>query len=173
MIIFLTGLPGAGKSTVSKALVDCLQCGHYDIDDDLTPEYIDKVQRGEELSEDDIYSHLIGTVLPKLKLLPNDKTTVVAGILGNMKCITQISSEALEIIFINLEAHYDVLKERVLSRDHFAGVPSLDHCWTIQHELKAPGYCIDVTQKSVEQIVDECIEIIKTLPNTSRQLQER
>lgn len=162
MIVCIGGLPGSGKSTVAKAIAQQLGWQFLESDDAIPNNLRQQIADGKKLSDLDldnwILNHVIATAVELEKVSP----VVVASLLARESYVTELSSSSEQSLYITLQAPYEVLKERVLARDHFATLKTLDFCWQARSEIYTSDYVIDATQ-SLERVTADCVGFIKTL----------
>lgn len=154
MIVFISGLPGAGKSTVGAALAEKLSWQFCEADDFLTDDMKAQISRGELLTPEQLDTWVLEGVIPGLVHAEQNGPVVAAGILAEPDFRERLITSAEAVIFYNLDVPYDVLVERISERDHIAKREMLDKCWPERARFVLNGHTINATQ-SVENIVEE------------------
>lgn len=121
MIVVVMGAAGAGKTTVGRALASAAGWPFYDADDLHPPGNVEKLRRGDPLTDDDrepwlrdiraltatLSSHRQDAVLACSALRERYRQTIAAGV---------------DARWVYLAAPLELLRERLLQRQgHFAG----------------------------------------------------
>lgn len=154
MIVFISGLPGSGKSTVGVMVAQKFGWAFVEADDFLSQEAKEQVKAGQLLSPEQLDSWVVDGVIPNLILLEKKGPVVASGLLSEEKFVSTLSARSLKILYINLEVPYEVLKQRVSARDHFAGADILEKCWELRDKLVLPGPTINAAQ-SLQKVVED------------------
>lgn len=162
MIVFISGLPGSGKSTVGKLVAEKLSWNFVESDTFLTKEMKEQIQKGELLSPAQLDSWVMESVIPNIIKLEQENPIVVSGLLAEEKYVKKLTTENSNVLFINLSAPYEVLKKRVTSRNHFAKEEMLNKCWEFKEKFTLPGPTIDATLP-VEEVVQKIVKITTKL----------
>ena len=158
MIVFLSGLPGAGKSTAGLKVAHHLGWNFVEADQFLTEEMKAQISEGILLSQEQLSTWVIDALIPHLVKLEKEGPLVVAGMLGEKIFVDTLTQQASKVVYINIDVPYETLKERVESRDHFAGVAMLNKCWQLREQLILPGETVDGSE-DLENVVEAIIEI--------------
>ena len=128
-VIVVMGVAGAGKTTAGRALAEALGWKFYDADEFHTPEHVEKMRRGEALTDEDR--------TPWLEVL----CSLIAGVVRRgehavLACSAlkqwyrdalipkDVSRDAVQ--FVHLDVPPDVLHERLAGRTHYFGPALLD-----------------------------------------------
>lgn len=160
MILFLSGLPGSGKSTIGNAVADKLGWKFVEADDFLDESLKDQIQKGVLLTPEQLDSWVMDKVIPGIVGIELQQPVVAAGLLAEEKYVDKLTSESPEVVYVNLLAPYEVLKERVRSRSHFAKEEMLNQCWEVKEKFILPGVSVDGTQP-IDVIVQEIVDLVK------------
>jgi gluconokinase len=146
-VIIVMGVAGAGKTTVGQALAATLGWKFYDADVFHSPENVDKMSRGEALSDADR--------IPWLARLRSLIASVIhRGDAGVLACsaLKQWYRDALvpkdaarnTVHFVFLDAPVHVLRERLVGRKHYFAASLLDSQLATL-EPPADALCVDAT----------------------------
>jgi len=160
MILFISGLPGSGKSTVGIQVAKELEWAFVEADTFLTEAMKKQIQAGVLLSATQLDSWVIDNVIPNIVKLERGGSLVVSGLLAEKKYVEKLTSESSNIVYINLSAPYEILKERVTSRNHFAKEDMLEKCWEFKERFILPGPTIDATLP-INTVVKNIVKIVK------------
>jgi gluconokinase len=129
-VIVVMGVEGAGKTTVGEALAQALGWHYYDADQYHSPENIEKMHRGEPLTDDDRRPWLAALRALVARVIKENGRGVLA-----CSALKQWYREAIvppgappgSVRFVYLDVPVDVLRERVAKRTgHFAPPALLD-----------------------------------------------
>lgn len=161
MIIFISGLPGAGKSTVGSLVAKELGWTFVEADAFLSEEMKVQIKKGKLLSVKQLDAWVIEGLIPNIIKLEQEGPIVAAGMLAELKYIKLLSNQSVNILYINLDVPYATLQERVTSRDHFAKEKMLNECWKSRDKLILPGPSVCGDQP-LDNIVEAIIKIAKT-----------
>ena len=160
-VVFISGLPGAGKSTVSKIVAEKLKWEHIDADDFLPESMKLKIKGGELLSDDEVDTWVNTLVLPQLIEKAHTHPVVAAGHLVKNDYIEKLSHEIPDVVFVNLLVPREVLVSRIQERDdHFAQEKVFEKCWNEKERYFTPGLEVDGSQ-SLEEVASEIISLIQ------------
>jgi gluconokinase len=126
MIVVITGVAGAGKTTVGRALAAALGWRFPDADDVHTPEARARMRRGEALTD-----ALRQPWLERVRAIIADAAQRGESIVVACSALKQryrdVLARDLPVRFVFLRADADVLRARLQTRGgHFAGVSLLD-----------------------------------------------
>jgi gluconokinase len=120
--IVIVGPAGTGKTAVGTQLADTIGARFVDADDVHTPANVEKMRRGEALTDADRAPWLDRVRALALDALDADETVVVA-----CSALRQVYRERLaqsdpRFVFVRLDVPNDVLEQRLSARRaHFAG----------------------------------------------------
>ena len=160
MIIFITGLPGSGKSTVGKQVADKLGWAFHEVDDALTESMKAHIKEGKLLTDEELDEWLLErTVKIFTEHVNADKDLVVAGMSGYVKHKERILEQFPALHYVNLVVPFEVLKNRIKDREHFAGTDILEQCWEGKADVYAHGVGVDAEQ-GVDKVVEDCAALV-------------
>ncbi|KAK0370051.1 thermoresistant glucokinase family carbohydrate kinase [Colletotrichum limetticola] len=127
-IVFLTGPTGTGKTTIAKYLTGSLRMTFIEGDDYHPKENVEKMHRGEALTDDDRWGWLDALRDEALKELERDHQGVIVTCSALKRAYRDVLRGAshpekdIFVHFVTLHAPEEVLFERVKNRHgHFAG----------------------------------------------------
>lgn len=159
MIVFVMGVSGCGKSTIAEKLSAQTGMPYFDADDFHPQENIDKMSRGEALTDKDRASWLCD-LSHHLQQWDKDNGAVLAcsALKENYR---QILSKNLESCFwVYLSGTFDLIESRLNKRKgHYMGSELLRSQFDT---LEVPEYGIHV---DIEQSPEEILEKIKLFIN--------
>lgn len=159
-MVVLTGLPGAGKSTVGRALAERLGWQFYDVDKTIPEEFKEINRRGEFIPREKIDVYLYDTVFPDLRFLHQKGNIVMSAVLARQEYVTKLKEEFPEIIFIYLRAPREILMERVNARQgHFVKADVAFRAYGSEFDIR-PSENIVRSDRPLEEVVGECVKII-------------
>lgn len=119
MIIFIWGLPGAGKSTIGKMLAENMKLKFYEMDDYLSDSYKAKMKEGELITDEDRNSFFYYFANKLQEIDTEGEDFVVSGYVAKKRHSDQLRSIG-DVRFFELVVSEDVLIERLKNRkDHF------------------------------------------------------
>jgi gluconokinase len=144
MIIVLMGVSGAGKTTIGRLLAEDLGWPFYDADEFHTPANIEKMRRGEPLTDDDRMPWLVKLRAFLLALLEAGSNAVVAcSALKSAYRNHLLIDEQVRLVY--LKGDYSTIHNRLLRRhDHFMN-PSLLESQFAALEEPARAITVDIT----------------------------
>lgn len=119
MFIVLTGVSGAGKTTVGKALAQDLGWRFYEGDDFQPAANIEKMRRGQPLTDDDRQPWLAELRRIIQTALDNDQDGIMAcsALKRSYRARLRVSDR---VVFVHLAAPSDVIQRRLEQRTgHF------------------------------------------------------
>lgn len=124
-VIVVMGVAGAGKTTVGRALAECLGWSFIEADDYHSAANVARMRRGVALSDDDrmpwlaSVRHAIEVVLAH-----GDRAVVACSALKHAYRIALTPAKAAQTVrFVFLDASEDLARERLAARrGHYAGV---------------------------------------------------
>lgn len=159
MVVFIMGVSGCGKSTIAEKLSAQTGMPYFDADDFHPQENVDKMSRGEALTDEDRASWLCD-LSHHLQLWDKDKGAVLAcsALKENYR---QILSKNLESCFwVYLSGSFDLIESRLNKRKgHYMGSELLRSQFDT---LEVPKYGIHI---DIEQSPEEILEKIKLFIN--------
>lgn len=150
MVIVLTGVCGAGKTTVGRLLAEDLRAPFYEGDEYHSPAAIRKMADSIPLTDRDRQPWL--AVLQQLIRLHSSKgeTMVLACSALKKSYRDLLGSGCKEVHYVLLRGGYDLISTRLKQRqDHFAKVDLLASQFAILEE-SPECLCVDVTARPHE-----------------------
>lgn len=161
MIVFITGLPGSGKSAVGERVSKELGWDFYKIDDALSEVMNNHIAEGVLLTAKELDELLLERVVAELNAYETQgKDVIVAGISGYRHHKEQLLEKFSGLRFVTLIVPYEVLKERFSSREHFAGSDMLQQCWEGKDDVYAFGVGVDAEQ-DIDAVVRDCVALVR------------
>ena len=144
MLAVLMGVPGAGKTTLSKLLAEKLDWVFYDIDDHMPQKYKEKMKNNQILSEEERDDYM-SAIIQDLKKISETRSIVTALVLFRESDRQKIADTIPGTILFKLYAPFEVLKERLLQRkDHFFNEEILKKAFKKEEPIKMEHHVIDV-----------------------------
>ncbi|MBI2573021.1 AAA family ATPase [Candidatus Woesearchaeota archaeon] len=176
-VIVISGMPGAGKSTVSKIIAQDFGFTLYDVDDHLPQWMKDKMKNATPLTDDDREIYLKDAIIAvnKLRL---QKPVIFTSPLYTNKHRKMIYEAFDKPLFIWLEVPFQTLEERVTARsqDHFVNPHILTKLYNHNEPLTLPHITIDARQPIkvvVESIKKNITKSITPKENKEHTLQRK
>jgi gluconokinase len=119
VIIVVTGVTGAGKTTVGKLLASELGWSFYDADDSHPAANIEKLRRGDPLNDDDRKPWLAAVrELIRMHLARGDNTVIACSALK--ESYREFLRVSPQVVFVYLKAAKPLVQERLENRtSHF------------------------------------------------------
>ena len=118
-VIIIMGVSGSGKSTVGAALAKALRWAFHDADDDHPPANIDRMRRGQPLTDEhrqvwlDVLSQRIQ------QWLEANEPTVLACSALTRKARRRLHGDDRRVRFVFLRGEPEVIRSRMANREHF------------------------------------------------------
>lgn len=159
-IILVMGVSGSGKTTLGTALARELQWTFADADDYHPPANVQKMARGEAMTDEDREPWLLRLRALIEQHLLEDQPLVLAcsALKASYRKTLTANLEAVQVVF--LTGNREVIRDRMKNRQHFMPASLLDS-QIATLEPPNDAIVVDITQ-SIEGMVDEVV----------RQLQE-
>jgi gluconokinase len=127
MVIVILGVAGAGKTTVGTALAGTLGWRFVDADDLHPPANVEKMGRGEPLTDADREPWLAAVRDVIVRALQEEDAVVIACSALKARYRAQLAGGDPRVRFVHLDVSRSLLEERLgRRRDHFATETLLD-----------------------------------------------
>jgi gluconokinase len=156
VIIVLMGVAGSGKTTVGKLLASSLSWEFADADDFHSPTNIEKMSRGEGLTDEDRLPWLrsIHDAIVQWQAQGRNVVLACSALKRSYRELLGVHSNEKDIRLVYLKSAYNVLLERLRSRKgHYANEQLLTSQLA---DLEEPTAAITVdAAKSPEEIISE------------------
>ncbi|MDH6267420.1 gluconokinase [Rhizobium sp. SG_E_25_P2] len=163
--INVMGVSGCGKTTIAEALAEALDADFIEGDALHPAENVEKMSRGEPLTDDDRAGWLesIGRALDGN--LAKGRSTVTTCSALKKKYRDALRDHAPELIFVFLDISRETSFERVSHRPgHFMPASLVDSQFATLEQPQAPERHVRVDGTwSVEEIVENVLQRIRTL----------
>ncbi|MFB6278929.1 MAG: gluconokinase [Salinibacter sp.] len=134
-VLILMGVSGAGKTTVGRRLADALDWDFVDGDDFHPPENVEKMNRGEPLTDEDRGPWLRSIRDFIHERLSGDTPTIIAcsALKAAYREVLLQDNAGAKIVF--LEGSKDLIRQRMRARtDHFFDAELLDSQFDVLEE---------------------------------------
>lgn len=160
MITGLLGLTGTGKSTVAAAIAqkrpDLIL---FDMDIEVPQEFRERNKAGEVVPVAEVKEYQ-RPLIDRLLVMGESTHVLMAGFFLDNEFPLRLENH-LETIWINLLTNnYNELERRVLSRKHFASVPSLQANWQFRKE-QIIGDIVVECDRPLEVVVKDCLRYVR------------
>lgn len=160
MIVYLTGIPGAGKSTVGRRLGKILHQSFLDYDNETPRSWQDSMQHG-EFVPDDVIKSFFPIFIEKAKKLHEKGDIIVAVTVVFPEQIEQIRASADQVYIFRLQADQQTFLQRVSQRSHFFGANLLKEAFrSNRFDMQYDCILVDAS-KPLEEVVASCLQHIK------------
>lgn len=146
---------------MAQAIAEQLGWQFLESDDAIPEQLRQQIADGIRLSEEDLDNWILNHVIAKAVELEKTGPVVVAALLARESYVETLEHDSQQSIYISLEAPYETLKARVLSRDHFATLKTLDFCWEARDEIFVSSNTIDAT-RLLKKVVGDCLKLIQS-----------
>ena len=161
MVIFVIGVSGCGKSTIAEKLSMETGIPYFDADGYHPQANIEKMSRGEALTDEDRSSWL-NTLSDKLQIWNKGKGAVLACSALKEKYRMTLSKNLEPYIWVFLSGSFELIQSRLNQRKgHYMGAQLLRSQFDT---LEIPDYGIHI---DIEDNPEEIIEKIKLYLNES------
>jgi carbohydrate kinase (thermoresistant glucokinase family) len=155
VVVVVMGPSGAGKTTIGRALAVALGWQFVEADDLHPPANIDKMRRGQGLTDADREPWLSSVRDEARRALEQGLPTVVACSALKQHYRDQIGGDSKAVHFVYLKADPDLLRQRLAKRQaHFAGPALVASQLATLEEPHEEAVTIDAAQ-DVDTIVTE------------------
>jgi len=155
MVIFVIGVSGCGKSTIAEKLSKETGIPYFDADDFHPQANIEKMSRGEALTDEDRSSWL-NTLSDKLQIWDQGKGAVLACSALKEKYRMTLSRNLEPCSWVFLSGSFELIQSRLNQRKgHYMGAKLLRSQFDT---LEIPDYGIHI---DIEMAPEEIIEKIK------------
>lgn len=159
-VIVVMGVSGSGKTTVGRRLAERLGWPFYEGDDLHPRENVEKMSRGDPLTDEDRQpwleriAQLIGEQLAK------EQSAVVASSALKRSYRERLRQGRENVIFVHLEGDFDLIRRRMDAREnHFFMGPEMLRSQFEALERPVASEAITVSAAvDVEAIVDEIVQ---------------
>lgn len=160
-MVVLTGLPGAGKSTVGRALAERLGWQFYDLDEAIPDELREINRRGEFIPQERVDALIYGAVFRDVEALHRKGNLVMSAMLAREEYAVKLKEKFPETIFMYLTAPKDVLVKRVHSRaDHFMQADVALRAYGSEFDIR-PSENIIRSDRPLEEVVEDCLRLVR------------
>lgn len=154
MLAVLMGVPGAGKTTLSKILAEKLGYVFYDIDDHIPQKYKEKMKNNQILNEEERDDYM-SAIIQDLEKISKTQSIVTALVLFREKDRKKIADTIPDTLIFKLFAPFEVLKKRLLQRkDHFFNEEILRKAFEKEEPIIMDHFVIDVDRPINEIVAD-------------------
>lgn len=154
MLLFLFGLPGAGKNYVGHILKNNFNFYFYDADEDLTEDMRQAIHN-KELYTNEMRDIFFKKVISQIKNLQKkyDKI-VVTQTLAKERNRHQLLHDIPNCQFILIEANASIIRERLIHRSDWV---SLEYAEKVNHAFEKPVVTHDVIENNggAEEIINQ------------------
>jgi gluconokinase len=158
MVIVLMGVSGSGKTTVGTRLADALGWAFADADDFHPPANVEKMRRGEPLTDEDRWPWLRAIREHIRNRLADEEPAVVtcSALKGSYREALLDDVDGAELVY--LRGSYDLIRERLEARtDHFFDAEMLDS----QFEALEPPSSDEALVVDVDASPDAIVDTIR------------
>ena len=143
MILVVMGVSGSGKSTVGEALANALNWPFLDADDFHPQANVDKMARGEPLTDDDRWPWLDRIATELAAILARGGHAVLA-CSALRAAYRERLARAGDVRFVHLHGDYETIAARLASRQHRYMPASLLASQFAALEMPADALTVDV-----------------------------
>ena len=162
MIIVVMGVCGCGKSTIGEALAKALHWPFLDADDFHPPANVDKMARGEPLTDDDRWPWLDRIAAELAEILARGGHAVLA--CSALKAAyRERLARAGDVRFVHLHGDYETIGSRLAARRHRYMPASLLASQFAALEMPVDALTVDVAD-SVDVQVARIIQAHRLAP---------
>ena len=159
MLVILMGLPGSGKTTLSRMVSEEFGFSFYDIDDKMPESYREKM-RNNQLVTDEERDAYINDMIKEFQETLRSKSVAAALVLMRDRHRKLILESIPNSILFKLDAPFEVLASRLRNREgHFFKKETLKKSYDSEDPLKIEHIEVDV-DRPLDVIYDEIKSII-------------
>ena len=158
-IIIVIGVSGVGKSTIAEKLAENFQIPYIDADDFHPSDNIEKMEDGIALNDEDRQPWLLNINEALRKACGTGGVVLACSALKEQYRRVLASAIPVAIDWVVLHGDFDLIKERMESRDHFMPSDLLKSQFETWEE-PSYGYKINVIENP-DQIINTVVEKIK------------
>lgn len=156
MIILVIGVSGSGKTTIASKLSVATGIPYYDADDYHSRSNIEKMEKGEPLTDDD-RSLWLAELSSKLKEWEQEQGAILACSALKEKYREKLVQSLENYHWVFLSGSYDLIFERMRKRkDHFMSEDMLKSQFDA---LEVPKYGLHI---DIDNSPEEIVEMIKS-----------
>ena len=153
------GVSGSGKSTIGRLLSDRLKCSFFDGDDFHSPTNIDKMNRGEALTDKERIPWLEELNRLIESTLADKQQGILACSALKQKYRQILKNNNSEVVFVYLQGSYETIQARIQKRQgHFMNANLLQSQFETLEEPEN-ALIVDVSlspQAIVQEIITRC-----------------
>jgi gluconokinase len=155
MVIILMGVSGSGKTTVGTRLAEALDWPFADADDFHPEANVEKMSRGEPLTDEDRWPWLRAIRDFIRKRVEREESVVVTCSALKASYREVLVDDLPDAVLVYLRGSYDLIRERLENRgDHFFDADMLDSQFDTLEPPSADEALIVDVDASPEAIVD-------------------
>lgn len=156
MVIFVIGVSGCGKSTIAEKLSEETDIPFFDADDFHPQANIEKMSRGEALTDKDRISWL-DTLSDNLQIWNKDKGAVLACSALKEKYRMTLSKNLDPYVWVFLSGSFELIRSRLNQRKgHYMGSKLLRSQFDT---LEVPDYGIHIDIEEAPELIIEKIKL--------------
>lgn len=170
MVVILMGVSGSGKTTIGQRLAERLDWPFADGDAFHPDANVEKMSRGEPLTDEDRWPWLHSIRDFIAERLADEKPAVVAcsGLKAAYRDVLLDDNDGAELVY--LRGSYDLIRQRMEARtDHFFDADLLDSQFDALEEPSPNEALIVDIDAAPDEIVETIIRELPGLPTPSEQ----
>jgi gluconokinase len=156
-VIVVMGISGSGKTTVGRALAEATGATFFDADDFHPAANVEKMRRGEPLTEVDRGPWLRALRALIDEWLPPGRVAVLAcsALTARSRALLGVGRAGVKLVFLNGPS--ELILERMRKRRHFMPPALLDSQLAT---LEPPATALELdVRRPVDELVDEIREV--------------